>query len=123
MNIARFHWTRLVKEVRKIAVERDTTLTGLVREYLENWQQRALWLEEGVVTWKPWSEPSGSFTARWGKRRGRGRICMNAVEFLDANVLVYAYDTGEPKKRSIAQGYMQRALWDNTSYLCRFWRN
>lgn len=26
----------LVKEVRKIAVERDTTLTGLVREYLQN---------------------------------------------------------------------------------------
>ena len=26
---------KLVKEVRKIAVERDTTLTGLVREYLE----------------------------------------------------------------------------------------
>lgn len=25
----------LVKKVRKIAVERDTTLTGLVREYLE----------------------------------------------------------------------------------------
>jgi len=26
----------LVKKVRKIAVDRDTTLTGLVREYLEN---------------------------------------------------------------------------------------
>jgi hypothetical protein len=26
---------KLVKEVRKIAVERDTTLTGLVRDYLE----------------------------------------------------------------------------------------
>ena len=26
----------LVKRVRKIAVDRDTTLTGLVREYLEN---------------------------------------------------------------------------------------
>jgi hypothetical protein len=26
---------KLVKEVRKIAVERDTTLTGLIREYLE----------------------------------------------------------------------------------------
>jgi hypothetical protein len=25
----------LVKEVRKIAVERDTTLTGLIRDYLE----------------------------------------------------------------------------------------
>jgi len=26
----------LVKEVRKIAVENDTTLTGLIREYLES---------------------------------------------------------------------------------------
>jgi hypothetical protein len=26
---------KLVKEVRKIAVEQDTTLTGLVRDYLE----------------------------------------------------------------------------------------
>jgi hypothetical protein len=26
---------KLIKEVRKIAVERDTTLTGLVRAYLE----------------------------------------------------------------------------------------
>ena len=26
----------LVKNVRKIAIERDTTLTGLVREYLES---------------------------------------------------------------------------------------
>jgi hypothetical protein len=26
---------KLVKEVRKIAVEQDTTLTGLVREYLQ----------------------------------------------------------------------------------------
>jgi hypothetical protein len=26
---------RLVKEIRKIAVERDTTLNGLIREYLE----------------------------------------------------------------------------------------
>jgi Family of unknown function (DUF6364) len=26
----------LIKKVRKIAVDRDTTLTGLVRDYLEN---------------------------------------------------------------------------------------
>jgi len=35
MNITLSLDERLVKEVRKIAVERDTTLTGLVREYLE----------------------------------------------------------------------------------------
>lgn len=35
MNITLSLDDRLVKEVRKVAVERDTTLTGLVREYLQ----------------------------------------------------------------------------------------
>ena len=35
MNITLSLDDDLVKEVRKIAVERDTTLTGLVRDYLE----------------------------------------------------------------------------------------
>ncbi|HKM68205.1 MAG TPA: DUF6364 family protein [Candidatus Acidoferrum sp.] len=35
MNITLSVDEKVVKEVRKIAVERDTTLTGLVREYLE----------------------------------------------------------------------------------------
>ena len=35
MNVTLSLDDRVVKEVRKIAVERDTTLTGLVREYLE----------------------------------------------------------------------------------------
>jgi hypothetical protein len=35
MNITLSLDDKLVKEVRKIAIERDTTLTGLVRAYLE----------------------------------------------------------------------------------------
>jgi hypothetical protein len=35
MNITLSLDEKLVKEVRKIAVERDTTLTGMVRAYLE----------------------------------------------------------------------------------------
>lgn len=35
MNITLTLDDKLVKEVRKIAVERDTTLTGLVRNYLQ----------------------------------------------------------------------------------------
>jgi len=34
---------------------------------------------------------------------------MSAAEFLDTNVLVYAYDDGAPQKQSIARGYVQRA--------------
>jgi hypothetical protein len=36
MNITLSLDDDLVKKVRKMAVERDTTLTGLVRDYLEN---------------------------------------------------------------------------------------
>lgn len=35
MNITLSLDEQLVKKVRKIAVERDTTLTGMVRDYLE----------------------------------------------------------------------------------------
>ena len=35
MNVTLSLDTALVKKLRKIAVERDTTLTGMVREYLE----------------------------------------------------------------------------------------
>jgi Family of unknown function (DUF6364) len=35
MNITLSLDDKLVKEVRKIAVEQDTTLTGMVRDYLE----------------------------------------------------------------------------------------
>lgn len=35
MNVTLSLDEKLVKDVRKIAVERDTTLTGLVRAYLE----------------------------------------------------------------------------------------
>jgi hypothetical protein len=39
MNITLSIDEKLVKEVRKISVERDTTLTGLVREHLEKLSQ------------------------------------------------------------------------------------
>lgn len=35
---------------------------------------------------------------------------MSAVEFLDSNVLVYAYDPSDPRKQRIAQSLILRAL-------------
>jgi predicted nucleic acid-binding protein len=35
---------------------------------------------------------------------------MPAAEFLDTNILVYAYDASDPKKQSIAQELTRRAL-------------
>jgi predicted nucleic acid-binding protein len=35
---------------------------------------------------------------------------MPAPDFLDTNVLVYAYDAGNPEKRELAQGMVRQAL-------------
>ena len=35
---------------------------------------------------------------------------MNAAEFLDANVLVYAYDPGDDRKQKIARELLKRAM-------------
>jgi predicted nucleic acid-binding protein len=35
---------------------------------------------------------------------------MSALEFLDTNVLVYAYDPSDPRKQQIAQGLVRRAV-------------
>lgn len=35
---------------------------------------------------------------------------MNAAEFLDTNILVYAYDLRDPRKQKIAQNLIHRAL-------------
>jgi predicted nucleic acid-binding protein len=35
---------------------------------------------------------------------------MSALEFLDTNVLVYAYDPHEPRKQQIARSLLRRAL-------------
>ena len=42
MNVTLSLDDKLVKEVRRIAVEQDTTLSGLVRAYLEQLAERIL---------------------------------------------------------------------------------
>jgi len=37
-------------------------------------------------------------------------ISMSALEFLDTNILVYAYDRSDPRKQQIAQGLVRRAV-------------
>ena len=48
---------------------------------------------------------------------------MPAPEFLDTNVLVYAYDPGDPHKQRIAQGLVRRALTGDILVRHRCWRN
>jgi predicted nucleic acid-binding protein len=41
---------------------------------------------------------------------GSGLTCMSAPDFLDANILVYAYDAGHPEKQRIAQDLFRKAV-------------
>lgn len=49
---------------------------------------------------------------------------MSADEFLDSNILVYAYDPSDPRKQKIAQGLVLRALTGeavaSSQVLCEF---
>ena len=46
---------------------------------------------------------------------------MSVPEFVDTNVLVYAYDVSDPAKQTIAQGLVKRAVagrsWHRAKYL------
>jgi predicted nucleic acid-binding protein len=42
--------------------------------------------------------------------RGSAKIYMSGPDFLDANVLVYAYDTRYPEKQRIAQNFVRKAI-------------
>src|SRR5258706_15851913 len=59
---------------------------------------------------KPWSAASNSSNLELGINLGSATTSMSAVEFLDTNILVYAYDRSEPRKQQIAQGLVRRAV-------------
>ncbi|HXP23034.1 MAG TPA: hypothetical protein VN807_02800 [Candidatus Sulfotelmatobacter sp.] len=81
---------KLVKEVRKMVVERDTTLTGLVREYLENSLARQR-VANGANE-KPSRALSRNTISISGGEHGSGRTYMTAPEFMDSNIVLYAYE-------------------------------
>jgi hypothetical protein len=88
MKIALSLDDNLVKEVRKIAVERDTTLTGLIRAYLERL------VCENAASGRKRREREAlehsfqQFQFRAGKKPGNGQIYMPAPDFLDTNILL-----------------------------------
>lgn len=81
-------------------------------------------LGESAVNWKLCSGASGSFSSEWASAHGSGKIYMSAPDFLDSNVLVYAYDISSPKKRDIAQklvlGAINREYIASTQVLAEF---
>ncbi len=99
MNITLSLDDELVKKVRKIAVERHTTLTGIVRDYLE---QLAA---ENAASGRKRRERDAlersfeQFQFQVGKRTWNARTYMPAPDFLDTHV--YAYDAGDPLKQRV----------------------
>src|SRR5258705_4135938 len=73
---------------------------------------------------KPWSAASNSSNLELGINLGSATTSMSAVEFLDTNILVYAYDRSEPRKQQIAQGLVRRAvaveIAASSQVLCEF---
>src|SRR5271165_2933902 len=59
---------------------------------------------------RPWKGASRSFESRWESEIGSAKTCMNALEFLDTNVLVYSYDIADRRKQKVAQNLVRRAL-------------
>jgi hypothetical protein len=68
MNVTLSLDDQLVKKVRKIAVERDTTLTGLVRNYLETLATEESTSERKKRELKALQESFEKFQFRVGKR-------------------------------------------------------
>ena len=64
----------------------------------------------GDANGSPWSDPSIDSASDLGNERGGARTYMPAPDFLDTNVLVYAYDATDPAKQNIAQDIVRRAV-------------
>ena len=73
MNITLSLDEKLVKEVRKIAVERDTTLTGLVREYSKKLAAESAAKVANGANEKPSSALSRNTISISGSEHGSGR--------------------------------------------------
>src|SRR5438046_2730447 len=53
-----------------------------------------------------------SLSSRSVSEPGRGRTCMSAPDFVDTNILVYAYDPSDRRKQVIARTLLRKGLAD-----------
>src|SRR5580698_9331609 len=60
--------------------------------------------------WNDWKAVSTECSSTWERRIGDGKTCMSGRDFLDTNILVYAYDAGDSKKQRIARQFVARAV-------------
>src|SRR5260370_21115664 len=57
-----------------------------------------------------WNAASSGFSSGSESGLGNAKTSMPAPDFLDTNVLVYAYDASSPKKQRVAQDLVRRAV-------------
>jgi predicted nucleic acid-binding protein len=64
----------------------------------------------GGANGKRWSDPLIDSASGLGNELGSARTYMHGPDFLDTNVLVYAYGASNPAKQQIAQDLVRRAV-------------
>ena len=88
--------------VRKLAAERETTVNGLVRDYLESLAKQASKDDAARARQRACQiERNDNRTVAWMTGNGTGKNSMTVPHFLDTNMLVYAAieRKGEEAKR------------------------
>src|SRR5712692_11934150 len=69
-----------------------------------------MWLLANAASGRRSGGASSVSSSGWVNRPGSERSCMSAPDFLDTNVLVYAYDPTDRRKQQVAQQLIQKAL-------------
>lgn len=82
MNIKLTLDDELVRKVRKIAVERGTTLANMIRDHWRNSPPGALYPAGGAGIAQPWSVASSGSNSRSASEPGSVQTSMPAAEFL-----------------------------------------
>ncbi len=96
----------LLRRARIKALEEGTSLNAVLRERVEEYVSRASPAKAAQQTFLRLAEAS---KARGGGR-SPARTCMSEGDgpyFLDSNILIYAFDTGEPRKRAQSRALIE----------------
>src|ERR1035438_2841692 len=63
-----------------------------------------------AASWRRFERASKSISSTWASAPGNGKTCMSGADFLDTNVLVYAYQFNDREKQRVAQNLIEAAV-------------
>ena len=109
MNVTLSLDDQLVKKVRKIAAERDTTLTGLVRA-LETLATEESTSERKKRELEALERSFKKYQFIGAREPGLAPTFMSDLQFLDVSVFVYAYERAAGNKQDTALGLSPEGL-------------